>query len=74
MTRLAKGTNGPPLVILHAFYKQRMSVVFQKMQAPFSLKRVVISSEGSFKLTMLLRFLSLSFPYMLLAINGGHGT
>jgi hypothetical protein len=42
MAWLAKGTNGPPLAILHVFYKQRMLVVFQKTQAPFILKRVVV--------------------------------
>ncbi len=51
---LAKGTDGPPLANLHAFYKQRMSIVFQKAQAPSILKCVVVASEGSSRLTTLL--------------------
>jgi hypothetical protein len=47
-----------------------MSIVFQKTQAPSILKCVVIASEGSSKLTTLLRFLSLSFSDMFFVIGG----
>jgi len=71
---LAKGTNGPPLVVLRAFYRQKMSTTFQKVQVPSILKCVVVASEGSSRLIMFLRIFSLSFSNMFFAIGGGLGT
>jgi hypothetical protein len=54
--------------------RQKMSIGFQKVQAPSILKCVVVTSEGSSRLTTLLRFLSLSFSDMFFVIGGGLGT
>jgi hypothetical protein len=71
MVQLAKCANGLSLMILRAFYRQKMSIVFQKAQALFILKCVVVASEGSSRLTTLLKFMSLSFSDMFFAIGGG---
>lgn len=74
MVWLAKGTNGPPLVVLYAFYRQRVSIVLQRMKVVFILKCVIIAGEGFLRLVMLSIFSSLSFSDMLIAISGGCGT
>ncbi len=45
VVQLAKGIGGPPLTILCAFYRQRISL--QRTQGASILKHVVIESEGS---------------------------
>jgi hypothetical protein len=47
-----------------------MLVTLQKMHAIFILRHAIITVEGSFRLTMLSSFLSLSFFDMLLGTNG----
>jgi len=74
MVWLAKGTSGPPLVVLYAFYRQRVSIVLQKMKVVFILRCVIIVAEGFLRLVMLSIFSSLSFFDMLLVISGGGGT
>jgi hypothetical protein len=70
----AKDTGGLPLSVLHAFYKQRVSMAFQQMQAISILRHAVAISEGSSMLGLLSRSPPLSLFDMLLAIGRGLGT
>lgn len=61
MAWLAKGINGPPLTILHAFYRPKVSTTLQRMQVVSILRCVIIADEDSSRLIALLCFPSLSF-------------
>jgi hypothetical protein len=61
MVCLAKDINGPPLTILHAFYRPKVSIALQRMQVVFILRCVIIANEGSSRFIVVLCFLSLSF-------------
>jgi hypothetical protein len=74
MVWLTKDTCSPPLVVLCAFYKQRVLVALQITHATFILRRIIVAGEGSSKLTTFSGFLSLSFSNMLLAIGGSSRT
>jgi hypothetical protein len=69
-----KDTKGPPLLVLHAFYEQRVLMALQHVQAISILRCVVIIGEGSFRLSVFLGSLPLSLFHMLLATKGGLGT
>jgi hypothetical protein len=74
MVWLVKGTNRPPLAVLYAFYRQRVSLVLKRVKVVFILRCVIIANEGFSRLVMLSVFSSLSFSDMLLATGGGCGT
>jgi hypothetical protein len=74
MVWLTKDTCRPPLVVLCAFYKQRVLVALQITHATFILRCIIVAGEGSSKLTTFSGFLSLSFSNMLLAIGGSSRT
>jgi len=74
MVWLAKGTSGPPLAVLYTFYRQRVSIVLQRVKVLFIFRCVIIADEGFSRLVMLSVFSSLSFSHMLLATGGGCGT
>ncbi len=57
---LAKDINGPPLTILHAFYRPNVSIVLQRMRIISILRCVIIPYEGSSRLIALLCF---PFPF-----------
>jgi hypothetical protein len=42
-----KCSNGPSLAFLHAFYKQRVSIALQRVEATSIFRHVVIAGEGS---------------------------
>jgi len=58
---LAKGINGPPLMILHAFYRPKVSIALQRMQVVSILRCVIIVDECCSRLIALFYFPSLSF-------------
>ncbi len=62
MTWLAKGTDGPPLAILHAFSRQRVLEALQKTHVISILGCAIIATKGSSKLSLLSCFL---FPFFL---------
>ncbi len=66
-----KGTNGPPLTILHVLYMQRVLVALQRAQAASILRCIIIASENSFRIITLSSFSSLSFLICLLQLVGG---
>jgi hypothetical protein len=66
-----KDTWSPPLSILCSFYKQRVSVVLQWVQAISMSKHVVIVSEGSSKPNILSNVCPLFLCNMLLMTKGG---
>jgi hypothetical protein len=74
MVWLAKGTNGPPLTNLHAFYRHRVLVALQRMHATSILKHIFVVGEGFSKFPMLSHFHSFSFCDMLRVSNEGFGT
>jgi len=64
----------PPLAILHAFYKERLSIALQRVEATSIFRHVVIVGEGSFGLSVLSGFPSpfyyyYYYYYMLLVIS-----
>lgn len=74
MVWLTKNTCSPRLVVLCAFYKQRVLVALQKTHATFILKCIIVVGKGSFRLTTFIGFLSLFFSNMLLTIRGSSKT
>ncbi len=70
-----KCSSDPPLAILHAYYKQRVLIALQIVEATFILRHVVIVGEGSFGLSVLSGFPSpfYYYYYMLLVIGGEGG-
>jgi hypothetical protein len=81
LMREVKGIGGPPLSILHTFYRQRVSTMLQHAQAISILRCVVAISEGSSKLSegssklgVIWRGSPLSLFDMHLATKGGLGT
>ncbi len=74
MVWLVKGTSRPPLAVLYAFYRQRVSLVLKRVKVVFILRCVIIANKGFSRLVMLSVFSSLSFSDMLLATGGGCGT
>jgi hypothetical protein len=75
MTWLAKCSDGPFMMILHAFYMQLVLVALQRTHADCIWRHLVIANESCYKFTTLLDFPFL-FRYidMLLAIGGGFRT
>jgi hypothetical protein len=65
-----KGTGCLPLLILHAFYKHKVSLALQRAHVISILKHVIVISEGSSRLNVLSRVLPLSLFDMLLATRG----
>jgi hypothetical protein len=59
----AKGIGGLPLSILCAFYKQKVLVVLERVQAISILKHVIIVGEGSSRLGIFLKVFS--FLYLI---------
>jgi hypothetical protein len=54
--------------------KKCLSVALQRAQVASIFKHIIIVGEGSYRLTTLSSFPSLSFFNILLATNGGFGT
>ncbi len=73
MVWLRNDAKGPLLVVLCAFYRQRVSITLQRAQATSYLKDVVVVGEGSSKLITLSIFIPFFF-YMFLATSEGFGT
>jgi hypothetical protein len=48
-----KGTKGPLLLVLHSFYKHKVSMALGRAQATYISNRVVIVGEGSSRLGVL---------------------
>jgi hypothetical protein len=65
-----KGINGLPLMVLCAFYRQKMLIALQRMHTDSILKHVIIVGEGSSKLTIFSSFVSLSFFICFLQLVG----
>jgi hypothetical protein len=62
MMWIAKDTKGSPLLVLHSFYKERVSMALQRVQADSISRRAVTAREGSLSLGVLSRvFLGLEF-------------
>jgi hypothetical protein len=62
------------LVVLCAFYKQRVLVALQKTHATFILRHTIVAGEGPSRLTTFTSFPSLPFSNMLLTIGGSSRT
>jgi hypothetical protein len=74
MAWFAKGTNGLPMAILCAFYKQKMSITLHRPHVAAILKCAIIASKGFSWFITLSSFISLSFCDMFLATNECLGT
>jgi hypothetical protein len=74
MAWAVKGTKGPLLSVLHAFYRQKMLMMLQHVQAVSILRHVGTIGEGLSKLGILLRGPPLSLFDVLLATKVGLGT
>jgi hypothetical protein len=73
MAWLAKGFGGPPLTILHVFYRQSVLIALQKVEDAFILKCIIVVGEAPSRLITLSSFPS-PFFYVLLLIGRGFGT
>jgi hypothetical protein len=72
MTWSGKGTDGPHLRVLCAFYRQIVLVALQRTHVDSILRHVVVVDESCYRFTSLLDFLFLLWYFgMLLAIGGG---
>jgi hypothetical protein len=73
-----KGIGGLPLVVLCAFYRQKVLITLHGTQVTSILKHVIIASDDSSKLSTFssfsLGFSSLSFIYIFIATSEGFGT
>jgi hypothetical protein len=74
MAWTTKGTEGPFLTVLHSFYRHRVSVALQRVQATYLSKWVVIAGEGSSRLGVLLGLPPFFLINMLHATSGGFST
>ncbi len=62
MAWVAKGSRGLPLLILHAFYRQRVLVTLQQVHAATILMwQAIITGEGSYSLSVFFSVPPLSF-------------
>jgi hypothetical protein len=62
MAWVAKGSGGLPLLILHAFYRQRVLVTLQQVHAATILMwQAIITGEGSYSLSVFFSVPPLSF-------------
>jgi hypothetical protein len=66
----AKGISGLPIMVLCAFYKQKLSIALQRMHIDSILKHAVIVGKGYSKHIVLSSFVSLSFFIYLLQLVG----
>lgn len=73
MTWSTRGIGHPPLLVLQAFYKQKVVVALYKNQAS-SILRWVIITKASFLLNVFLEFRCLSLFDLLHKIRGRIGT
>jgi hypothetical protein len=55
---------GPPMIVLHVFYSQRVLVILQKNKATCILKHTIIEGEGSSRLIVLSSFSSFFFLHV----------
>jgi hypothetical protein len=67
-----KGSKGPPLSIICSFYRQRVSVAFQKVQITSILCRTIVTTrEAAFRLGVLQGFSPISLHDLFCAIGDG---
>ncbi len=64
------GTGCLPLLVLHAFYRHKVSMALQRAHRISILKRAFVIGEGSSRLSVLSGVLPLSLFHMLLATRG----
>jgi hypothetical protein len=67
-----KGTGCLLLLVLHAFYRHKVSMALQRAHVISILKRAIIISESFSRLSILLGALPLSLFDILLATRGVH--
>jgi hypothetical protein len=66
-----KGIQSPPLLVLHSFYGQKVSMALEKTQATSNSKHAITPRDGSSKLGGLLGLPPLSLVDTLHASGGG---
>jgi hypothetical protein len=67
----SKDPKGSPLLVLHSFYKERVSMALQRVQADSISRWAVTAREGSFRLGFLSSLPPVSLVDMLYATGGG---
>jgi hypothetical protein len=66
-----KGIESPPLLVLHLFYRQKVSMALQRTQATSISRQAITTREGFSKLGGLLGLPPLSLVDTLHASSGG---